>query len=447
MKKQIFALFLSTALAITSAPAVFAEQPAVVQTAEQTASPLFLRNGIGKNDIAEGTAHFITENTTLPRSMVVPRGAMLVVEEGILTVANGTTLTVEGALVVHDGAKLIVRNGGALEISETGVAVMNGTLAVSKGGDARNAGYLQSQGAVNVKGSISTAEGAVFSALNKPVMKGGTVNGCTLTSPEEMRYFADKLDWKHNFILVTDVQSGMTETYDGTHLTTYEAAAETAKILEAVLYERCDAPAEKPELLVTAEVVGESGNGCAVAVDGTTTKLTSDGTELVYKPVLGVVDRDMTLTILWEVENPGTWAKPDAYVAKDGTEYYVSSMPYLFCRDSEGKAHNIAKLPSENYSLRCVKSLDKLKLIDTNVTIDTTHGCADFDEFFNAEEVYLTRTGQVAAVGKADMSVIDWYAEAFANYEPFTKEQLEKAAKKYGADSFYTIFILSPSAL
>lgn len=447
MKKQIFALFLSTALAITSAPAVFAEQPSVVQAAEQTASSLDLRNGIGKNDIAEGTAHFVTENTTLPRSMVVPKGAMLVVEEGILIVPKGTTLTVEGALVVHDGAKLNVKNGGALEISETGVAVTNGTLAISKGGDVRNAGYLQAQGAVNVKGSISTADGGVFSALNKPVMKGGTVSGYSLTAMEEMRYFADKLDWKRNFILVTDVQYGMTKTYDGTHVTTYETARYTAHTFESVLYERCDAPAEKPELLITAEVVGESENGCAVAVDGTTTRLTSDGTELVYKPVLGAVDKKEALTILWEGENPGAYQKPDAYVAKDGTEYYVSSLPYLFCRDSEGKAHNIAKLPSENYSLRCVKSLDKLKLIDQNITIDATIGCAEIDEFFNAEEVYLTKAGKVAAIGKADMSVIDFYAEGFANYEPFTKEQLEKAAKKYGADSFYTIYILSPSAL
>ena len=446
MKKQIFALFLSTALAITSAPSVFAEQPAVVAAAE-TPDHLQLRNGIGKNDIAEGTAHFVTENTALPRSMVIPQGAMLVVEEGILTIPKGTTLTVEGALVVHDGAKLNVKNGGTLEISETGVAVMNGTLAVSKGGDVRNAGYLQSQGAVNVKGSISTAEGGVFSALNKPVMKGGTANGCTLTAMEEMRYFADKLDWKRNFILATEISSGMTETYDGTHVTTYEAARYTAHIFESVLYKRCDAPAEKPELLVTAEVVGESGNGCAVAVDGTTTKLTSDGTEIVYKPVLGTVDKKQALAILWEAEDPGAYQKPDAYVAKDGTEYYVSSLPYLFCRDSDGKAHNIGKLPSENYSLRCVKSLDKLKLIDRSVTIDATIGCAEIDEFFNAEEVYLTRTGQVAAIGKADMSVIDFYAEGFANYEPFTKEQLEKAAKKYGADSFYTIYILSPSAL
>ncbi|MDE6031365.1 MAG: hypothetical protein K2G32_07080, partial [Oscillospiraceae bacterium] len=86
--------------------------------------------------------------------------------------------TVNGTLAVHSGSKLNVMKGGSLVLGDSSVSVINGTLAVSRGGNALAEGYAQCA-SVNVKGALSVSESGTLIYEKKKIYSCGKESGIT----------------------------------------------------------------------------------------------------------------------------------------------------------------------------------------------------------------------------------------------------------------------------
>lgn len=110
----------------------------------------------GKSALKANTCYFVEKTATVTKSVSLPESSMIVVKNGAnLRIASGKKLLINGVLAVHTGAKINPMKGGSVIFKSKSVSVINGTLAVSKGGYAGIYGYVQCGGAVNVKGSLS----------------------------------------------------------------------------------------------------------------------------------------------------------------------------------------------------------------------------------------------------------------------------------------------------
>lgn len=109
----------------------------------------------GKSALKSDTCYFVEGKVTVNKSTVIPESSMLVIRNGaLLRLGAGAKLYVKGAVAIHSGGKLNVAENGALILKSTSVMVNNGALAISKGGEMSNYGYLQSQGMISLKGSL-----------------------------------------------------------------------------------------------------------------------------------------------------------------------------------------------------------------------------------------------------------------------------------------------------
>ena len=291
-------------------------------------------------------------------------------------------------------------------------------------------------------------------------MKGGRVDGgYTLTPLTEMRYYAETLDWKHNNVRTTYYYGGgfsEVEVLDGKHKAFAEDMRWVVRGFEGVLYELSEnvvgeAPVCDCEEVFTAKISGEeteycppySGRYCETTEDGTRTLEFPEGEltrVLTYVPVLGIANEETISDMRCVIAEFGMGAgNPRAYISPDGTEYEVSSLLYLFSRDSKGKTHILQEYTSDIYALRCIKYLDRLKRIDSGAVFDASYGCAEENMKLTAEGIYLTKTGRLAAVVKV--------TDADGEYKGFTPERLNSALKKWGEDSLYALCVLSPSAV
>lgn len=121
--------------------------------------------------------YIVEKSITLKHSVTLPRNSMLLVRDGaVLKVPDGITLTVKGAMLVHNKAKVNVMNGGSLVVRDTSTSVVNGTLAVSKGGSAEIGGYIQG-GTVNVKGKLTVDDGGTLIYSRRTIYPSAEVSG------------------------------------------------------------------------------------------------------------------------------------------------------------------------------------------------------------------------------------------------------------------------------
>ena len=118
------------------------------------------------------SCYFIEKNTTISKPVTLPASSMLVISDGA-QVKLTSTFTAEGAFVVHSGSKLNIRKGGSLVLKKDSVGLINGYLAISRGGKLRNYGLLHTAGKAAVKGVLKCYNGSEYVYAKKPEVSGG----------------------------------------------------------------------------------------------------------------------------------------------------------------------------------------------------------------------------------------------------------------------------------
>ena len=190
--KRILSVFLAFFLAFTISCVSYAgktSQDAQAVAREYTEimheSELAEAKWNGRAALRAGRCYHVSGNVTVKKSFTVPKGSVLVLDEGAkLTVKNKSTLTVNGAVAISDKAKLNIYIG-TMNISEDAAVIADGTLAVSKKGTVRISGYMAARefGAqLRIKGRMYTENGGYIDMFceEMKVYKGADVDCRTI---------------------------------------------------------------------------------------------------------------------------------------------------------------------------------------------------------------------------------------------------------------------------
>ncbi|MDE6031362.1 MAG: hypothetical protein K2G32_07065, partial [Oscillospiraceae bacterium] len=151
----------------------------------------------GKTALKKDTCYFVNKKIRLSRSVTLPEGSMLVIRSALI-VGKGGSLTVNGAVVVQSGAMLNAYDGGKVVIKESGAAVVNGKLAVSKNGSVSSSGYIQGgdSAQINVKGTLSLS-GELVSLVKPKIYSYAAVEGGdkieVIDGNTRQRYYVEEL--------------------------------------------------------------------------------------------------------------------------------------------------------------------------------------------------------------------------------------------------------------
>ncbi len=153
----------------------------------------------GKTSLQKETCYFVEKKIKLTRAVTLPEGSILVIRSGgSLLVGKGAKLTVKGVAVVQSGAVLNTLNGGEAVIGESGAAIVNGKLAISKNSSVSSSGYIQGgdSAQINVKGTFSL-NGELVSRAKPKLYSSATVKGGdkieVIDESTRPRYYVEEL--------------------------------------------------------------------------------------------------------------------------------------------------------------------------------------------------------------------------------------------------------------
>ena len=171
----------------------------------------------GRTSLKANTCYFVEHSVSVKGSYSLPESSMLIVKNNACLKVSGKIL-VNGTVAVHSGAKLNIKNCGSVIFKSKSLNVINGTLAISKGGYAGIYGYVQCGGAINVKGSLKIINNGKL-VCNKAIKRypSAKIRGKEVISSEPPLYFVQELPVgeNENIELVDNLKTGKTTVISG----------------------------------------------------------------------------------------------------------------------------------------------------------------------------------------------------------------------------------------
>lgn len=193
--KKIISLLLSLALMCCTCAALGVDSAALEHVGSGWYVTLEIRDWADGAVLEPDSCYFIEKNTVISKAAELPASSVLIISDGA-QVRLKAPLRISGALVVHSGCKLNVQKNGVLLMKKDSLGVLNGTLAISRGGKVRNYGSIQSQGKTAVRGVLKNYSGAEYVYSVKPnAYSGGKLSGssCMKKAGEYPEYVVKEL--------------------------------------------------------------------------------------------------------------------------------------------------------------------------------------------------------------------------------------------------------------